>query len=35
MQEKEDSDAISSDGEFNDAKNMNVMDADCTEVLEI
>jgi hypothetical protein len=32
---KEDSEQISSDGEFNDAKNMNLMDADCTEVLEI
>ena len=31
MQPKEDSEAISSDGEFNAAKYMQVIDDDCTE----
>ena len=35
IDDKEDSDAISSDGEFNDARNMQVYNEDATEVLGI
>lgn len=35
ISEKYDSEAISSDGEFDDAKNMQVFNEDATEVLKI
>ena len=35
IDEKEDSAAISSDGEFDDARNMIVLDDDCTQVFDI